>query len=94
MKNNLKFLTCSALLLIFLLCVNSCGGKNSPVQETANSDRETVTDTEQDLYLDNSTGIPAPVVPPMKEYAAFRNFSFVFAEFGEPILPANLSCHD
>ena len=91
MKNNLKLLLFSVFLLIFLLCVNSCGGKNSPVQETANSDRETVTDTEQDLYLDNSTGIPAPVVPPMKEYAAFRNFSFVFAEFGEPILPANLS---
>ena len=98
MKNNHKFLICSAILLILLIFVTSCNNEKPPVDYltdantnvTADSDSETLTDTEEALYMDEPIGVH-PIVPPMQEYAAFRNFSFVVAEFGEPILPADPS---
>lgn len=92
MKNNLKLLTCSALLLIFLLCVNSCGGKNPPVQETADSDdhNQTQQDTEtREIATEYISWIVPEQFP--SEFSAFSKDGIVIAEFGEPLISTDPS---
>ncbi len=99
MKNNLKLLLCSVLLLIFLLCVNSCGNKNPPVQGTTDSDTgsQEITGSDTDSpettrdelpgYLDTYTICPS--YPEIAEFSMFEKSPAVIAEFGEPILSTN-----
>ena len=87
MKNNHKLLICSILLLIFLLCVTSCGGKNPPVQETTDSDDHTQTQQDTDtreLVADFIDYIYPEQFP--TDFSAFSKDGVVIAEFGEPII--------
>ena len=87
MKNNLKLLLCTVLLLIFLLCVTSCGGKNPPVQETTDSDDHTQTqqDTEtREIVTEYISWIVPEQFP--TDFSAFSKDAVIIAEFGEPII--------
>ncbi|MBQ2377796.1 MAG: hypothetical protein II297_05275 [Clostridia bacterium] len=82
MKNNLKFLTCSALLLIFLLFAISCGSKNPPASDQS--------DTTAPLFVDIHSGATEhnPNTP-ANVFSRFKHKSVVIAEFGEPIRLSN-----
>ena len=88
MKNNHKLLICSILLLIFLLCVTSCGGDNSPISGTTDSDIDSSETTRDEMpgFLGNICGGYPIVEYVPTEFSAFNKYAVVIAEFGEPII--------
>lgn len=91
MKNNLKLLLCSVLLLVFLLFAASCGGKKTPVQETTGWDNDSAETMRDGISGFLGTHTICPVYPEIAEYSQFDRRTAVIAEFGEPIVSKNSS---